>query len=119
MEAAMSTSIISKGSDGFYHPSSEEELAALVKQAGLNRKKLRVRGAAHSVGCAIYANPCGEKDNHVDKQTPPPGDDYNVMLDQYRGMRVIDREKRLVEVDAGINLGLDPSDPTGTSTLEN
>jgi len=71
------------------------------------------------VSHAIYTDPEGQLRNHVEQQTPPPGDNLNVMLDRYIGFRVIDRERRLVECDAGIHLGRDPSDPTGTSTLEN
>jgi len=40
------------------------------------------------------------------------------MLDRYRGWRVVDERRKLVEADAGIHLGADPNDPTGTATLE-
>jgi FAD/FMN-containing dehydrogenase len=40
------------------------------------------------------------------------------MLDKYVGWRVKDEERKLVEADAGIHLGADPSDPTGRATLE-
>jgi D-arabinono-1,4-lactone oxidase len=40
------------------------------------------------------------------------------MLDRYRGWRVKDEARKLVEVEAGMHLGADPSDPTGTTTLE-
>lgn len=40
------------------------------------------------------------------------------MLDGYRTWRVRDEARRLVEADAGINLGADPSDPKGTATLD-
>jgi hypothetical protein len=39
------------------------------------------------------------------------------MLDKYVGWRVKDEERKLVEADAGIHLGADPSDPTGGATL--
>lgn len=115
----MSVQAITKGADGFYHPASEEELVALVKKANHEGLQLRVRGAVHSVACAIYTDPAYADENHVGNQNPPPGDNLNVMLDQYRGFRVIDEEKMLVQADAGINLGFNPSDPTHTSTLEN
>lgn len=108
-----------RGNDGFYHPNSEEQLIALVKLAGAEGRQLRVRGAVHSVACAIYTDPCTDSDNTVEHESPPPGDNLNVMLDQYRGFHVVDAEKRLVEAQAGINLGHDTSDPTHTSTLEN
>jgi D-arabinono-1,4-lactone oxidase len=41
-----------------------------------------------------------------------------VMLDRYRGWRVVEADRRLVEADAGIHLGANPSDPTGAATLE-
>jgi FAD/FMN-containing dehydrogenase len=41
--------IIEKGSDGYYHPSTEAELQALVASAYQDGRKLRVRGASHSV----------------------------------------------------------------------
>lgn len=110
---------IAKGSDGFYHPASEQELAALVKKAYTEGRQLRVRGSVHSVACAIYTDPCVEGENRVDNQSPPASDNINVMLDKYRNFTVIDQDKMLVEAQAGINLGVDPSDPTHTSTVQN
>lgn len=115
----MSTDCIPRGPDGFFHPASEDELVCLVKQAYREGRELRVRGSAHSVSHAIYTDPQAGMRNHVEQQSPPPGDNLNVMLDRYAGFRVIDRDRKLVECDAGIHLGLDPSDPTHTSTLEN
>ncbi len=103
--------------DGFHHPASEAELVQLVQMAAREGKKLRVRGAAHSVSHAIYADPLDEIVNTVSWQTPPPGDVIQVMLDRYRGLRV-DKANRLVEAQAGIHLGEDPSDPTKTASLE-
>ncbi len=104
--------------DGYYHPASEAELVALVRRAYREGRELRVRGAAHSVSHAVYTDPLDGIANHVEQQTPPPGPNFDVMLDRYRGWRVTDEARRLVEVDAGIHLGADPSDPTGTATLE-
>jgi hypothetical protein len=115
----MSTDCIPRGPDGFYHPASEEELVCLVKQAYREGRELRVRGSAHSVSHAIYTDPQAGMRNHVEQQSPPPGDNLNVMLDKYISFRVVDQDRKLVECDAGIHLGLDPSDPTHTSTLEN
>src|ERR1700741_4355115 len=115
----MSIDCIPKGSDGFYHPASEDELVCLVKKAYHEGRELRVPGAAHSVSHAIYTDPLATLVNHVDQQSPPPGDNLNVMLDQYISFRVVDHALMRVECDAGTHLGLDPSDPTHTSTLEN
>jgi FAD/FMN-containing dehydrogenase len=102
--------------DGYHHPASEEELVELVKTAYRKGRRLRVRGAAHSVSDAIYTKADGR--NRVSRQTPPRGDDFNVMLDRYHAFEVKDEGRRLVEVQGGIHLGADPSDPTETSSLQ-
>ncbi|MEA2297919.1 MAG: hypothetical protein QOF77_855 [Solirubrobacteraceae bacterium] len=104
--------------DGFHHPASEGELIALVKLAHREGRQLRVRGAAHSVSHALYTDPVGEMPNRVEQQHPPPGPNLNLMLDRYRGWEVRDEGRRLVEAQAGIHLGRDPSDPTGGATRE-
>ena len=115
----MTIKTVAKAADGFYHPASESQLVALVKFAFHEGRQLRVRGAAHSVSRAIYCDPAGTAPNHVGQQTPSPGGTgVDVMLDGYRAWRVIDDQRRLVEADAGMNLGADPSDPTGTATLQ-
>lgn len=114
----MSTAPIARAADGFFHPVGEDELVALVRTAYREGRQLRVRGAAHSVSYAIYTDPLDGMRNHVEQQRPPAGDNMNVMLDRYRGWRVVDEQRRLVEADAGIHLGADPSDPTGTATLQ-
>jgi len=114
----MAIDLIPRGADGFYHPASEEELVGLVKAAYHEGCQLRVRGAAHSVAHAIYTDPLGEIPNDVQRQSPPPGARINVMLDRYYDCWVVDGTRRLVEAQAGIHLGEDPSDPTGTATLE-
>jgi hypothetical protein len=115
----MAQEIIPIGPHGFYEPSTEEELAALVAYAYQNGLQVRARGAAHSVAYAIYTDPEPPGGNHVEQQTPPPGANLNIMLNNYIGLQVYDRERRLVIADAGIHLGKDPNDPTGTSTWEN
>jgi hypothetical protein len=116
--AGAGNSIPAPAADGFHHPASEQELIALVKAACRHGRQLRVRGAAHSVSHAIYTDPAGPPPDRVSVQTPPPGPNLNLMLDRYRGWRVRDEGRKLVEADAGIHLGPDPSDPTGTATLE-
>ena len=90
--------------DGFHHPQSEAELAALVRFARRQERQLRVRGSAHSVKAAIFAD-------------PGPGN-VDVMLDRYTGVAFDDQRCR-VTVQAGCHLGVDPRDPTRTSTWEN
>jgi FAD/FMN-containing dehydrogenase len=105
-------------SDSFAHPASEEELVALVKRAYREGRQLRVRGAAHSIAHAIYTDPHAALPNRVGVHEPPPGAGINVMLDRYRGWRVLDEERRLVEVEAGAHLGRDPGGPIGGAPLE-
>jgi hypothetical protein len=114
----MGTEPLTPAADGFYHPASEDELVRLVTMAHEGNRQCRVRGAAHSVSHAIYTDPLGELPNRVDWQTPPAGDGVDIMLDRYRNWRVRDESRKLIEADAGIHLGADPNDPTGTATLE-
>jgi D-arabinono-1,4-lactone oxidase len=114
----MSASVPPPAADGFHHPSSEAELVELVKAAYAEGLQLRVRGAAHSVAHAVYTDPAGAIPNQTNQQSPPPGPNLNVMLDLYRGWSVRDEGRKLVEAEAGIHLGADPSDPTGKATLE-
>ncbi|MGE5795593.1 MAG: FAD-binding protein [Ignavibacteria bacterium] len=89
-------------SGGFYHPLNEEEVKFLIRYAKKEGKKIRVRGSAHSVKDAIYAEENG----------------INIMLDKMREIR-IDKDKMEVTVQAGCHLGRDPYDPSGTSNLIN
>jgi len=109
---------IPKGSDGFYHPTQEEQIVQLVQYARSQNLKVRCRGAAHSVAWAIYTNAQGIH-NGVSEQAPPEGPNVNIMLDQYNRLVWIDEANGIVEVETGIHLGYDPEDPTHTSTLEN
>jgi D-arabinono-1,4-lactone oxidase len=108
----------SVGADGFYHPQSEAELKDLVVMASEQGRQCRVRGSAHSVSHVIYGDQLSRVPNEVNHQTPTPGDSVQIMLDLYRGFRVKDEARKLVEVDAGIHLGEDPSDPTHTAKLD-
>lgn len=110
------------GNDGFYHPSNEIELIALVKKAAFENLEVRCRGAAHSMSRAIYTDAGLASQaikNIVSMQVPPMGPNLNIMLDNYNRLVWIDEEKGIIEVEAGIHLGFDPEDPTGSSTLEN
>src|ERR1700743_1935568 len=102
-----------KGEDGFYHPTTENEIVALVKKAGEENLEIRCRGAAHSMSRAIYTDPGqGEKPlpNEVSEQKPPKGPNLNVMFDKYMSLTWIDEKKGIIEVEAGIHLGYDPED---------
>lgn len=117
-----STIEIPIGTDGFYHPTSEDQIVALVKKAHKDGLQIRCRGAAHSIAWAIYTDPgAGDRPvpNKVSEQDPPQGPNLNVMLDQYYGLTWLDEENGIIEAEAGIHLGYDPEDPTHTSTLQN
>jgi hypothetical protein len=114
----MSGGHVPAGSDGFHHPASEEELVDLVKLAYAQGRQLRVRGAMHSIAHAVYADPLGTVPNRVNRQRPPAGKGLNVVLDRYRSWHVIDEARKLVEAQAGIHLGADPSDPPRTASIE-
>lgn len=105
---------ISPDAHGLYHPTTEDELVCLVKMAYREGLELRVRGAAHSNAHVIYTDPLNMP-NQVNVPFPPqPGKNVNVILDRYTKFRVIDRDRRLVECEAGIHLGHDPADPLST-----
>jgi hypothetical protein len=106
-----------KGPDGYYHPRTEDDVRALILQARAAGKLIRVRGSAHSASAAIYTS-CNAPPPCV--MTGPPDDgNLNVMLDQMRAVLSWDDASLQVTVQAGCHLGLDPSDPTHTSTWEN
>lgn len=96
--------------DGFFHPTTEAELVALVRAARRAGAQLRVRGSAHSVASAIYTED--------GPRTESPRRHFDVMLDRYIAVS-FDDARLQVTVQAGCHLGHDPRDPTRTSTHEN
>jgi L-gulono-1,4-lactone dehydrogenase len=67
-------------------PETEDELAATVRQAASDGHRVKAIGAGHSfTGCALT-------------------DGVQVRLDRYQGVLQVDRESRLVTVQAGITL---------------
>jgi D-arabinono-1,4-lactone oxidase len=97
-----------RAADGFFHPCSEAQLVALVELARERRCPLRVRGSAHSIAPAIL----------TDARLEGRSLAIDVMLDRYTRI-AIDAATSRVTVEAGCHLGLDPRDPTRTSTWEN
>ncbi|WP_299193874.1 FAD-binding protein [uncultured Erythrobacter sp.] len=115
----MSIPPIAMGSDGFFHPASEAEVIALVNYARAHNLEIRGRGATHSVAWSIYTDPAnGTPPNRTLQQSPPPGG-INLAFDQMRALDWIDEAAGVIEAEPGINLGWDPEDPFGVSTLEN
>jgi hypothetical protein len=106
--------VIERGRDGYYHPAGVDEVRALVLEARARGANLRIRGSGHSVSASVRSN-----------RNPASGagcDGMDVMLDQMRAVVIEpepDGEHAIVQVEGGCNLGLDPYDPSGTSTWEN
>src|SRR5690606_10675058 len=90
------------GADGFYHPGSEDELRELIAAARASGRKLRVRGAGHSEPGAYEAG----------------AGNFDVLLDRMSSVEFDDAAMQ-VTVGGGCHLGVDPEDPSGTSTREN
>lgn len=110
-------SAIPRSADGYYHPRTEDEVRALILLARDQKKLLRCRGSGHSASAAIYTScnappPC-------QMEGPPDDGNLNVMLNLMNRIVEWDDARKRVTVEAGCHLGLDPSDPTHTSTLEN
>jgi hypothetical protein len=102
--------MIEQGKDRFYHPSNEAELAELIQEARARGVTLRVRGSAHSVPAAIFT------DNF---ETPSANErGINVMLDRMNQIEFDDANMQ-VKVEAGCHFGVDPFDPTKTSSRQN
>ncbi len=101
--------------DGCYHPSTEAELASLVRRAHDCAAQIRVMGSTHSVWRAIVTD-------HFDGPATPPRE-FVVVLDRYT--RVFepeidprDPDGRLVEVQAGCHIGLSPARPAQARVVE-
>jgi len=106
---------LSRERDGCYHPSSEAELALLVRRAAAAGAQVRVMGSTHSVWRAIVTD-------HFDGPATPDGE-FAVVLDRYT--RVFEPEidpanpdSRLVEVQAGCHIGLSPTRPVQARVVE-
>ena len=79
-------------------PLAEKELVTPVKKAQSEGLALRVRGSAHLVYQAIYAD------------ESPPGN-ISVQLDLYNRILHWDTTRKRVTVQAGCHLGVNPWDP--------
>lgn len=108
--------MIARGSDGYFHPQSIDELVELVKHAHQSGAGVRVRGAQHSVNGAIH-------NSGFSGTGKPPGGAIEIMMDGLRKVVSItpdpDGTRATVEVEAGCHLGRMPYDPTGTSRWAN
>ncbi|MHA7819767.1 MAG: hypothetical protein ACX930_09000 [Erythrobacter sp.] len=108
------------GADGLYHPASEADVIALVEHARATGRQVRVRGATHSVAWSIYTDAVGgSPPNRTLERAPPAANEINIAFDRMRALDWIDEANGVIEAEPGINLGWDPQDPFGRSTLEN
>lgn len=107
--------MIARGGDGCYHPSTEAELARLVRHASESGGQLRVMGSTHSVWRAIVP------DDFDGPATPPL--QFTVVLDRYTKVfpseiDPADPNTRLVEVQAGCHVGMSPARPVQERVVE-
>ncbi|CAN5372057.1 hypothetical protein BH09BAC3_BH09BAC3_12810 [soil metagenome] len=103
--------------DGFYHPTTEQEIVYLIKKAVKGKLQIRCKGAAHSLSHAIYAGPATYP-NRVSLPGPPDSNDINIMLDCYSKLTWLDEKEGVIEVESGIHLGEDPNNLSGRATFE-
>jgi len=107
--------IPTRGRDGCYHPSTEAELAALIRHAREAGGQLRVMGSTHSVWRAIVTD-------RFSGASTPPGE-FTVVLDRYvqvfeAQVDPADPRSKLVEVQAGCHMGLAPTRPVQARIVE-
>lgn len=93
--------------NGLYHPQNETEVSELVQYALQHSLQVRVRGAAQSVNAGVFTD-------DYDADSPSGIKSLNLQLDQLRSV-TFDETNMQVSVGAGINLGVDPYDPSGVS----
>lgn len=99
------------GSDGYFHPTTEDEIVELVRYAHSTRTRLRAVGCGHSERGSIFP---GLKPRGAYGGGHPPTDATFIAMDAYRGVTFHD--DGLVEVDAGCTFGKDPYDPARASS---
>jgi FAD/FMN-containing dehydrogenase len=107
--------VLEREADGCYHPTTEAELAWLVRHARAAAGQLRVMGSTHSVWRAIVT------DQFSGSSTPP--NEFTVVLDRYgkvfeAEIDPADPSGKLVEVQAGCHIGLAPSRPSQARIIE-
>lgn len=101
---------VEKDQHGFYRPTTEEQICALVRYANRNGLQVRVRGSGHSVAASIYTDRYG--------QNPRDPREINLLLDRYTGVTFDDAKKQATAL-AGTHLARDPFDPHKIATDEN
>jgi len=89
----------------YYTPENVNEVLALVNQAALDQKVIAVRGSAHSFPLV--------------KTNENYGKYLYIILAKMNKIIAFDKINGIIQVEAGIHLGLDPKDPLEISTLEN
>ena len=108
---------IRKGEGGYYHPGTEDEVRELILHAREEGKLIRVRGSGHSASPAIYTS--DDLPSPGDRPGPPDDGNLNLLLDKMRAVLSWDDATMCVTVQAGCHLGVDPSDPSHSSTTAN
>lgn len=101
------TNTIERGSDGFFHPTSENQIQDLILMARQNGLQVRVRGSSHSIPDAVFT------DGYRYKSSPM----VDIILDHFSWIQFND-EKKQVTVGGGARFARDPRDLTGKATDE-
>jgi D-arabinono-1,4-lactone oxidase len=91
-----------RGADGRIHPADELAVAEAIRFAAASGRRLRVRGAGHAPPGTAAGDDAG---------------DLVLSLDRMRDLRVLGEDERLVQAQAGIHLGRDPSAPAQEGSL--
>lgn len=107
--------MVQADTDNLCHPNNEEEIIELIKKAITEKLQVRVRGADQSVSGSIYTDDY----NYAGRDYREKRGGINIMLDRMRKVDFDLKDRYLVTVQAGCNLGFDPYDPTCTSREDN
>eukprot|EP01129_Flabellula_baltica_P006801 TRINITY_DN2587_c0_g1_i1.p1 TRINITY_DN2587_c0_g1~~TRINITY_DN2587_c0_g1_i1.p1 ORF type:complete len:731 (+),score=197.02 TRINITY_DN2587_c0_g1_i1:420-2612(+) len=105
-----------RGDDGFYHPSTEDEIISLVQFAHDHDLQLRVRGASHSDSSLIYTDTVAQEYPYgwnMIKKLNVPLNEMNLILDRYDKIVSVNTDTKIAVVQGGIHLGADPENPEG------
>ena len=98
-----------RAADGFYHPSTEEAVAALIRRARAEHRTIRVHGARHSEPEIIGSDAF---------RAGRSQEGFDLRLDRLRAISV-DRANKEVRVEAGCRFGADPREANLDATWDN
>ena len=112
--------------DGYYYPTTEDQIVDLVCYASANNLQLRVHGSGHSIPEASFTDdsiaPISKTTSVRAGKTKPKAQtadgislpNINVKLSKYHNILEYNDALKIVKVEAGIHLYQDPEDPYST-----